>query len=72
MLPAEQPTSPDPLLWAARETCRNLGGISLVSLWRRMTTDPDFPKPVKIAGRNYFRPPEIGEYIERQAERAVA
>ena len=63
----EQPTSPGPRLWTARKTCHHLGQISLVTLWRRMATDPSFPSPIKIARRNYFRPNEIDAYIARQS-----
>ena len=67
---AMQPSGSNPRLWAAREVCRHLGGISSVTLWRRMQND-DFPAAIRIAGRLYFRADEIDEYI-RQAEQAVA
>ena len=57
-----------PLLWPSSETRRQLGDISSVTLWRRVNDRAlDFPKPIKIAGRNYFVPPEIVAWLKRQA-----
>ena len=55
-------------LRTASEVRRQLGGISEVTLWRRIR-DPrlNFPTPVKILGRLYFRAAEINAWIEAQA-----
>ena len=54
---------------AVRELC---GGISDMSLWRWLN-DPElnFPKPIYIARRRYFREAEILAWIEAQAEAAT-
>ncbi len=50
--------------------CRQLD-CSQVTLWRRVRhPDLNFPKPIKISGRNYFRGDEIDAWIEAQAEAA--
>ncbi len=54
-------------LRAALRVCKQLD-CSLVTIWRRVH-DPslNFPQPVKICGRNYFRADEIDAWIEAQA-----
>jgi len=49
---------------AVREIC---GGISDMSLWRRLH-DPalNFPKPLYISRRRYWREAEILEWINSQ------
>lgn len=50
------------------ETVRELcGGVSDMTLWRWLA-DPvlDFPKPVKLRTRRYWREDEITEWLERQ------
>ena len=51
---------------AVRELC---GGISDMSLWRWLQ-DPelDFPKPIYIARRRYWREAEILAWIEAKAQ----
>jgi predicted DNA-binding transcriptional regulator AlpA len=43
-----------------------LGLGSLMSVWRRRQIDPDFPAPVRIAARNYWRLGEIRAYVNRK------
>lgn len=47
---------------AVRELC---GGISDMSLWRWLN-DPklNFPKPIKIQTRRYWREAEVTEWLE--------
>ena len=55
-------------LRSARRVRAQLGNISPVTQWRWENDDNlDFPKPIKISGRNYFRGEEIDAWIERQA-----
>jgi hypothetical protein len=35
------------------QVCVELGGISLMTLFRRTSSDPDFPPKIQVAGRNY-------------------
>ena len=58
-------------LRSARDVRRQVGGISEVTLWRRVR-DPNlnFPKPVKISGRLYFRGDQIDAWISEQMEAA--
>ncbi len=47
--------------------------FSRMTLWRMPQTDPNFPKPLKIGNRNYYRADEYHRWIEiRSAERATA
>lgn len=46
--------------------------FSRMTLWRLPQTDPDFPKPLKIGNRNYYRSDEYQRWIEaKSAERAA-
>ena len=51
-----------------RELC---GGISDMSLWRWLN-DPalDFPRPIYIARRRYWRQADVLAWVEAQAEAA--
>ena len=51
-----------------RELC---GGVSDMTIWRWMR-QRDFPRPTKIASRNYWSEREIAEWWQRQAEAAAA
>jgi predicted DNA-binding transcriptional regulator AlpA len=49
---------------------KQLGGISDVTLWRRINDpDLDFPQPIYIQGRRYWRAEEVEAWIEAQAAR---
>ena len=63
--------SPAMELRRARQVREQLGGISEVTLWPRVR-DPNlnFPRPVKILGRLYFRGDEIDAWISEQMETA--
>ena len=45
----------------------NLGGVSDMFLHRRRQDDPDFPAPIYIAGRRYWRRSEIEAYKRKKA-----
>ena len=47
---------------------KKLGGISDMTLWRRMKNDPFFPRPKVMSGRRYWWESSIDEYIEGQPE----
>ena len=50
-----------------RKAC---GGICDMTLWRwRRDPDLQFPEPVTIRGRNFYRADQIAEFIERQSSR---
>ena len=55
-------------LLSASSVRQQLGNISNMTLHRRLG-DPelDFPKPIKINGRRYWRGIEIDAWIEAQA-----
>ena len=58
-------------LRSATQVRQQLGGISDVTLWRRINNpELDFPKPIKISGRLYFRVSDIDAWVEAQAEAA--
>lgn len=48
-----------------------LGGIAHPTLWRWEKTIPDFPKPLKIGGKKFFKREELEEFIETRAQRAA-
>lgn len=49
------------------------GEISQMTEWRwQRDPDLDFPKPVKIRNRVYYREAEILAWLDRQAEKAGA
>jgi predicted DNA-binding transcriptional regulator AlpA len=53
---------------AVRELC---GGISDMSLWRWLADrELDFPRPVYIARRRYWKEAEILDWLDRQADEA--
>ena len=49
-----------------------LGGVSDMTLWRWLN-DPalNFPKPIYIARRRYWREADVSEWLEAQAEVAA-
>ncbi len=49
----------------ARAACAMLGNITLMSLWRRRKSDPDFPPTIQLAGRNHFRLGQMRRYIAK-------
>ncbi|MCF7747715.1 transcriptional regulator [Sulfitobacter sp. M39] len=51
-----------------RELC---GGISDMSLWRWLhDTDLNFPKPIYISRRRYWRQADVLAWVETQVEAA--
>ena len=51
--------------------CRELGGISRMTLHRRTREDPDFPAQVQVAGRNYRFRSALEIYKRRLLDRAM-
>jgi predicted DNA-binding transcriptional regulator AlpA len=71
-LPAEPPRlPPDPnRLIGSRELRELFGGVSTMSIWRwTHGGEPEFPKPVKIAKRNFWRLGAVLSFITER-ERA--
>ena len=66
MLDNSQPVE----LRGTQQVCKQLD-CSPVTLWRRVR-DPrlNFPQPITISRRNYYRGHEIDAWIEEQAEAA--
>ena len=53
-----------------RELC---GGISDMSLWRYLnTTEMDFPRPIYIGRRRYWKEADVISWLEAQADNAAA
>jgi predicted DNA-binding transcriptional regulator AlpA len=53
---------------AVREIC---GGVTDMTIWRWLHHPKlDFPKPIKIGRRNYWRETELSAWLDRQAEEA--
>ena len=53
---------------AVRELC---GGVSDMSLWRWLQNpDLNFPRPVYIGKRRYFKEAEVIAWLEAQSETA--
>lgn len=68
--PAPDFYSPERRIQAAavRDLC---GGISDMWLWRRLTNpESNFPKPIKIGNRRFWREREILAWIDAQEGKA--
>ncbi len=51
----------------SRQVCARFGGVSLMSLWRWARDERlQFPQPVKLTNRNYWR---MGDLRRWEAER---
>ncbi len=58
----------DVRLITSRQVCAMFGEISLVTLWRWCRDDGmGFPRPVKIASRNYWDPRDLSSWAEARA-----
>lgn len=55
----------------AHELRTMLGHVSDMWLWRRLR-EGDFPKPLMISKRRFWRRDEIAAYIERQSNQRAA
>ena len=60
----------DPLETAA-EFRRQMGGITQMTVWRWQRRYPEL-KPIKIAGRNYYRRSQREAFIKAREREAVA
>lgn len=56
----------------AAQVCELCGGVSDMTLWRWLN-DPalNFPKPIYIARRRYWREIDLIEWLDAQAEVAA-
>ena len=61
-------TLPDRLI-GRRDLAGMLGGISLMTLWRR-EQEPDFPRKMRIGGGVFWRLSEMMAWIDKQAAQA--
>lgn len=50
---------------AVRDLC---GGVSDMWLWRRLDSDPSFPRPVYISKRRFWREADIVDWLESQEQ----
>ena len=64
-----QPVLDDDALLTSRQTRARCGGVSTMCIWRWMRDERvQFPRPVKINGRNYWR---LGDLRRWQAEQTT-
>jgi predicted DNA-binding transcriptional regulator AlpA len=66
-----QPSELPDRLINRRDLTEMLGGISMMTLWRR-EHEPDFPKKMKIGGGVFWRLSEMMAWIDKQAAQANA
>jgi predicted DNA-binding transcriptional regulator AlpA len=58
--PKPVPTS---AVWiTSNQTCERYGGRSLMWLWRKVKTDPAFPKPIYMGRMQYFSVAALDAY----------
>ena len=48
------------------------GGVSAMWFYRRRKDDPDFPRPIKIHGRNFYRLNALRAYVAAKENQSVA
>ena len=46
---------PNQVFLTAQQVQARYGGVSRTWLWRRKSDNPEFPKPVKINGRKFWK-----------------
>lgn len=65
--PAPELYNPERRIQAAavRDLC---GGVSDMWLWRRLDSDPSFPRPVYISKRRFWREADIVDWLESQEQ----
>lgn len=66
------PLPPDAAWMTAKQLMAHFGGVSQMWLWRKIETDPDFPRPVFIGRFRYFRVDEVEAYDRVLRERGQA
>jgi predicted DNA-binding transcriptional regulator AlpA len=55
----------------AAEVCALCGGVSDMSLWRWLNDDAmNFPKPIYIARRRYWREADVIQWLDSRSEAA--
>ena len=59
-------------LMTAKSVCDALGGVSDMWLWRRLN-DPqaNFPQPIYIARRRFWREADIADWVDAQDKSAA-
>jgi predicted DNA-binding transcriptional regulator AlpA len=62
----------DETLIPAAQVRARYGGCSDMWIWRRLKGDPDFPRPVYIAKRRFWRLGELVVWERALASRPVA
>lgn len=61
-------TNQDTTLISAKECRRKLGNISAMSLWRWLRDERlDFPKPIVVQRRRYWREADIDNWLKARA-----
>jgi predicted DNA-binding transcriptional regulator AlpA len=68
---ANQSRNPVPQLIRSATVKDIFDGISDMTLWRWVQMR-DFPKPIKISGRNYWDPDQIEQWYQERAAQALA
>lgn len=54
-------------LLSAREVRKRIGGVSNMTLWRRLGDESlGFPKPSLVRGRRYWVERELNKWLEQQ------
>lgn len=64
--PKDESGRADDVLLPSSSVREKLGGVSDMTLWRRLKYDPQFPRPIIMAGRRYWWESSIDGYIYRQ------
>lgn len=55
--PLDASTCANGVLLPSSSVREKLGGVSDMTLWRRLKYDPQFPRPIVMAGRRYWWEP---------------
>lgn len=64
--PQDASTCANGVLLPSSSVREKLGGVSDMTLWRRLKHDPQFPRPIIMAGRRYWWESTIDKYINEQ------
>jgi predicted DNA-binding transcriptional regulator AlpA len=68
------PAADDEVLLTAQQVCARLGGISAMTLWRWLGSEPlQFPEPtVRINKRRYWSAASIRQWLAGRQEKTAA
>lgn len=64
-------TSPDHPLIPSQDLRAWFGGISKMTEHRLSKSDPDFPTPIRLGGRNFYDPDEVHAYLEAKKQKGA-